>query len=187
MKDLEGKVAVVTGGAGGIGKAIGEAFLARGMKVVLADILEGPLDEATQDIGSADVIGVVTDVTSYESLCSTRDAAIDRFGAVHVICNNAGVGAGAKGQIWEHHLKDWTWSLDVNVLGIIYGMNAFVPTLVEQNEGHVVNTSSGNGGFTPMPSSSIYPVTKAAVVTITECLSPPFAILSGIDVMLIRE
>ena len=170
MKDLGGKVGVVTGGAGGIGKAIGEAFLAQGMKVVLADILEGPLEEATRDIGSDDVIGVATDVTSYDSLCATRDAALDRFGAVHVICNNAGVGSGSKGQIWEHHLNDWTWSLDVNVLGIINGMNAFVPTLVEQDEGHIVNTSSGNGGFTPMASTGIYPVTKAAVVTITECL-----------------
>ena len=170
MKNLEGKVGVVTGGAGGIGKAIGEAFLAEGMKVVLADVLEGPLKQAAEELGSEDVIGVVTDVTSYDSLSATRDAAIDRFGAVHVICNNAGVGSGSKGQIWEHHLNDWTWSLDVNVLGIINGMNAFVPGLIEQNEGHVVNTSSGNGGFTPMASTGIYPVTKAAVVTITECL-----------------
>jgi NAD(P)-dependent dehydrogenase (short-subunit alcohol dehydrogenase family) len=170
MKDLAGKVAVVTGGAGGIGKAIGEAFVAEGMKVVLADILKEPLDAAVADIGSDDLIGVVTDVTSYESLCATRDAAIERFGGVHVILNNAGVGAGAKGHMWEHHLKDWQWSLDVNVMGVINGMNAFVPHLVAQDEGHVVNTSSGNGGFTPMAATAIYPVTKAAVVTITECL-----------------
>ena len=170
MKDLKGKVGVVTGGGGGIGKAIGEAFLAEGMKVVLADIIEDPLHEAVKDLGSDDVIAAVTDVTSYESLCAARDIAIERFGAVHVICNNAGVGSGAKGHLWEHHVNDWKWSLDVNVLGIINGQNAFVPTLVAQDEGHVVNTSSGNGGFTPMASSGIYPVTKAAVVTITECL-----------------
>lgn len=170
MKDLEGKVGVVTGGGGGIGKAIGEAFLAEGMKVVLADIVEDPLHEAVKELGSDDVIGTVTDVTSYESLCEARDAAIERFGAVHVICNNAGVGSGATGHLWEHHVNDWKWSLDVNVLGIINGQNAFVPTLVAQNEGHVINTSSGNGGFTPMPSSGIYAVTKAAVVTLTECL-----------------
>ncbi len=170
MVDLEGKVAVVTGGGGGIGVAIGEAFLAEGMKVVLADVIEDRLDAAVKDIGSDDVIGVVTDVTSYESLCATRDAAIDHFGGIHVICNNAGVGSGAVGHLWEHHLNDWKWSLDVNVLGIINGLNAFVPTLVAQDEGHVVNTSSGNGGFTPMASTGIYPVTKAAVVTITECL-----------------
>ncbi len=170
MKDLAGKVAVVTGGAGGIGKAIGEGFLAQGMKVVLADILKGPLDDAVADIASNDLIGVVTDVTSYESLCAARDAAIERFGGVHAIINNAGVGAGAKGHMWEHHLNDWQWAMDVNVMGIINGMNAFVPHLVAQDEGHVVNTSSGNGGFTPMAATAIYPVTKAAVVTITECL-----------------
>ena len=170
MQDLRGKVGVVTGGGGGIGKAIGEAFLAEGMKVVLADIVEEPLRQAVKDLGSDDVIGVVTDVTSYESLCKTRDEAIERFGAVHVICNNAGVGSGAKGHMWEHHLNDWKWSLDVNVLGVINGQNAFVPALVAQDEGHVVNTSSGNGGFTPMVSTGIYPVTKAAVTTLTECL-----------------
>jgi len=170
VKDLAGKVAVVTGGGGGIGKAIGEAFLAEGMKVVLADIVEDPLEAAVSDIGSDDVIGIPTDVASFDSLCATRDATLERFGAVHVICNNAAVGANAKGQLWEHHLNDWKWSLDVNVLGVINGMNAFLPVLVAQDEGHVVNTSSGNGGFTPMASTGIYPVTKAAVTTLTECL-----------------
>ena len=98
------------------------------------------------------------------------DPIIERFGAVHVVCNNAGVGSGATGHLWEHHLNDWKWSLDVNVMGVINGQNAFVPTLVEQDEGHVINTSSGNGGFTPMVSTGIYPVTKAAVTTLTECL-----------------
>ena len=170
MKDLNGKVGVVTGGGGGIGKAIGVAMLEEGMQVVLADVLDGPLQEAVQEIGSDDLIGVTADVTSYESMCDLRDAAIAKFGGVHVICNNAGVGSGAKGNMWEHHLNDWKWSLDVNVLGIVNGINVFVPMLVEQNEGHVVNTSSGNGGFTPMVNSAIYPVTKAAVTTISECL-----------------
>ena len=170
MKDLRDKVAVVTGGGGGIGRAIGEAMLAEGMKVVLADIVEDQLGETVSEIGSDDVIGVPTDVASFESLCATRDAAIERFGTVHVICNNAAVGAGAKGSVWEHHLNDWRWSLEVNVLGVINGMNAFIPTLIEQDEGHVVNTSSGNGAYFPIASSGIYPVTKAAVTTLTECL-----------------
>lgn len=170
MEHLRGKVAFVTGGAGGIGRAIGEAFLAEGMRVVLADVLREPLDATVKEIGSEDLVGVVTDVTSYESLCAARDETLERFGGVHVVCNNAGIGAGATGHVWEHHAKDWEWSLDVNVLGVIHGMNAFVPTLVAQDEGHVVNTSSGNGGFTPMAATGIYPVTKAAVVTLTECL-----------------
>ena len=133
MKDLRDKVAVVTGGGGGIGRAIGEAMLAEGMKVVLADIVEDQLGEIVSEIGSDDVIGVQTDVASFESVCDLRDAAIERFGSVHVICNNAAVGAGAKGSVWEHHLNDWKWSLDVNVLGVINGMNAFIPTLIEQD------------------------------------------------------
>ena len=170
MRDLEGKVGVVTGGAGGIGKAIGVAMLAENMKVVLADVLDEQLQEAVQEIGSDDLIGVASDVTSYESMCALRDKTIETFGAVHVICNNAGVGSGAKGNMWEHHNNDWKWSIDVNVLGIVNGINAFVPTLVAQDEGHVVNTSSGNGGFTPLANSAIYAVTKAAVTCITECL-----------------
>ena len=170
MKDLRNKVAVVTGGSGGIGKAIGEAMLAEGMKVVLADIVEDDLSQTAKDFGSDDLIGIPVDVTSFDSLCALRDATIDRFGGVHVIVNNAAVGAGAKGSVWEHHLNDWQWSLEVNVLGVINGMNAFIPTLIEQNEGHVVNTSSGNGAYFPIASSGIYPVTKAAVTTLTECL-----------------
>lgn len=170
MKDLQGKVAVVTGGSGGIGRAIGEAMLAEGMKVVLADIVEDDLAEAAASFGSDDLVGIPVDVTDIGSLESLRDATIDRFGGVHVIVNNAAVGAGAKGSVWEHHLNDWKWSLEVNVLGVINGMNTFIPTLVEQNEGHVVNTSSGNGAYYPIASSGIYPVTKAAVTTLTECL-----------------
>lgn len=170
MEDLNGKVGVITGGGGGIGLAIGEAFLAQGMKVALLDVVEEPLATAVKGLDSAAVIGIPADVTSLDSLCAARDEILDRFGAVHVICNNAAVGAGAKGNVWEHHVNDWKWSLDVNVMGVINGMNAFVPGLVEQDEGHVVNTSSGNGGFTPLASTGIYPVTKSAVVTITECL-----------------
>jgi len=145
-------------------------MLAKGMKVVLADITAEKLDGVVKEFDSADVAGVPVDVTDFDSLCDLRDQTLDRFGGCHVIVNNAAVGAGAKGSVWEHHLNDWKWSLDVNVLGVINGMNAFIPLLVEQNEGHVVNTSSGNGAYYPMASSGIYPVTKAAVTTLTECL-----------------
>jgi NAD(P)-dependent dehydrogenase (short-subunit alcohol dehydrogenase family) len=170
MRELRDKVAVVTGGSGGIGIAIGEAMLAEGMKVVLCDIDEGALDQAVKEVGSKDLIGMPVDVTSIDSLTEVRDATIKHFGGVHTIVNNAAVGAGAKGSVWEHHLNDWKWSLEVNVVGVVNGMNVFVPTLIEQDEGHVVNTSSGNGAYFPMPASGIYPVTKAAVTTLTECL-----------------
>jgi NAD(P)-dependent dehydrogenase (short-subunit alcohol dehydrogenase family) len=90
---------------------------------------------------------------------------------VHVLCNNAGVGSGAEGRMWEYELSDWTWALGVNVWGVIHGVNAFVPGMVESGEeGHVVNTSSGNGGVAPLPTTPIYALTKAAVTCLTECL-----------------
>jgi NAD(P)-dependent dehydrogenase (short-subunit alcohol dehydrogenase family) len=173
MESLEGRVAVITGGAGGIGRAMGEAFGAAGMKVVLADVQPEPLDKTVAELRAQglEAVGIAADVSSYESVRDLRDAAIDAFGAVHVLCNNAGIGAGAEGPIWEHELRDWAWAIGVNVWGVIHGINAFVPAMLAGGEpGHVVNTSSGNGGISPLPSTPQYAATKAAVVTITECL-----------------
>jgi NAD(P)-dependent dehydrogenase (short-subunit alcohol dehydrogenase family) len=179
MKDLRGKVAVVTGGAGGIGRAIGRRFGHEGMKVVLADVLAAPLEEATRALAGEgiEVAGVVTDVTDYSSVESLAKEAVDRFGAVQVVCNNAGAGGVSEGYMWEHDLADWHWGLDVNVLGVIHGIKAFVPILLEQGEGHVVNTCSGNGGFAPIargamggPATAVYPMTKAAVLCLSESL-----------------
>jgi NAD(P)-dependent dehydrogenase (short-subunit alcohol dehydrogenase family) len=173
VQDFEGKVAVVTGGGQGIGRALIERFGAEGMKVVLADVVPELVDGTTGELRDQglDVTGVVTDVTSLESVEALRDATLDAYGAVHVVCNNAGIGSGSEGQIWEHHVNDWRWSLDVNVMGVVNGINAFVPTMLGRGEvGHVVNTTSGNGGFTPLINSAVYATTKAAVTTITECL-----------------
>lgn len=179
MVDLRGKTAVVTGGAGGIGRALGRRFGREGMKVVLADVLADPLDEATralQDEG-IEAVGVIADVTDYDSVEALAKAALERFGAVHVVCNNAGTGAVSEGYLWEHDLADWRWGIDVNVLGVIHGIKAFVPILLEAGEGHVINTCSGNGGFAPIargalggPATAVYPMTKAAVLCLTESL-----------------
>src|SRR5438309_486668 len=173
MKDVVGKVAVVTGGGQGIGRALAEKFTSEGMKVVIADVVPDLVAKTTGELRDQgrEVTGVVTDVTSLDSVEALRDATLEAYDAVHVVCNNAGIGSGSEGHIWEHHVNDWRWSLDVNVMGVVNGINAFVPTLLAQGEdGHVVNTTSGNGGFTPLINSAVYATTKAAVVTITECL-----------------
>ncbi len=173
MRTLQGRVGVVTGGAGGLGRAIGERFAAAGMRVVLADVQAEPLERTVAECRDAgmEVIGVQTDVTNFASVEALRDATLSAFGSVHVVCNNAGIGAGAEGRMWEHELNDWKWAIGVNMMGVVHGINAFVPVMLEQNdEGHIVNTSSGNGGVSPLPSTPQYAATKAAVVTITECL-----------------
>src|SRR3954454_5165645 len=173
MKEFQGKVAVVTGAGQGIGRALVERFTDEGMKVVLADVVPALVDQTTGELRDEgrDVVGVVTDVTSLESVEALRNATLDAFGAVHLVCNNAGIGSGSEGQIWEHHVNDWRWSLDVNVMGVVNGIDAFVPTLLASGEEcHVVNTTSGNGGFTPLINSAVSATTKAACTTITECL-----------------
>jgi len=173
ITELSGRVAVVTGGAGGIGRAMGERFAREGMKVALADVDQGALDDAVGKLRAdgLDAIGVACDVADYASVEQLRDTVLEQYGAVHLLCNNAGIGAGAEGALWEHELNDWRWAVNVNVYGIIHGINAFVPTMTATGEhGHVVNTSSGNGGVSPLRGTPQYAVTKAAVVTLTECL-----------------
>ena len=173
MKELAGRVAVVTGGAGGIGAALGERLAGEGMTVVLADVDPGPLSAVTEGLRARDldVAGIPCDVADYASVERLRDRVLEDYGDVHLLCNNAGIGAGAEGALWEHELNDWRWAFDVNVYGVIHGINAFVPSMVASgSEGHVVNTSSGNGGVSPLRGTPQYAVTKAAVVTLTECL-----------------
>jgi len=172
MKELKGKVAVITGGAGGIGKAMGERFLGEGMKVVLSDLNAENLQSAVNELRPlGEVIGVPADVSQLESVESLRDAVLNEFGKVHVVCNNAGVASGAHGKLWEHEINDWRFAFSVHVYGVINGINAFVPTLLAQGEeAHIVNTSSNNGGFSPIAMSPTYATCKAAVVTLSECL-----------------
>ncbi len=173
MKDFVGKVAIVTGGGQGIGRALVERFCAEGMRAVVADVVPDLVARTTAELREQgyDVLGVGTDVTDLASVEALRDATLAEYGAIHVLCNNAGIGSASEGQIWDHHVNDWRWSFDVNVMGVVNGIHAIVPTmLAEDVEGHVVNTTSSNGGFTPLINSAVYATTKSAVTTITECL-----------------
>jgi NAD(P)-dependent dehydrogenase (short-subunit alcohol dehydrogenase family) len=177
MQDLEGKVAVVTGGAGGIGRALVERFVAEGMRVVVADVETGALDRTVVELkeGGADVIGVPTDVMSSESVEALAEAAYAAYGAVHVVCNNAGVGPPG-GLVWETTPNDWRWTFGVNVFGVAHGIQAFVPRMLAAGaEGVVINTSSPDGPIAPMPQASVYAATKCAVTCVTECLAAQLA------------
>lgn len=173
MELREGQVAVVTGAASGIGRALARRFAAEGLSVVLGDVEEGPLAEAADELmeGGAQILARTVDVSEPGEVRAFADAAYDTFGAVHVLCNNAGVGSGAEGPMWEHEPNDWKRALAVNVRGVFHGVQAFVPRMLAGGEpGHVVNTSSGDGGLAPLPSASVHAVTTSAVVTMTESL-----------------
>jgi len=169
MEDLQGKVAVITGGASGIGRAVADRAAGEGMKIVLADIEQGPLKVAVDDLTSngAEALGVVTDVSEAASVQALRDRALDRFGAVHLVHNNAGIGLG--GPIWEVSEAEWRWILGVNLWGVVHGVAAFTPLLIEQGEGHIVNTASV-AGLIAAPFLGPYNATKQAVVAISETL-----------------
>jgi NAD(P)-dependent dehydrogenase (short-subunit alcohol dehydrogenase family) len=167
MRELSGRVAVVTGAASGIGRGLAGAFAREGMKVVLADVEDEPLHAAAAEIGG-DALAVPTDVSDRASVDALADAAYDRFGAVHVVCNNAGV-AGGGGALWETSANDWTWVMGVNLMGVVHGVQAFVPRMIAgAEEGHIVNTSSVLGLSTGP--GSIYSVTKHAVTRLSEGL-----------------
>lgn len=169
MEHLKGKVAVITGGASGIGKAVAIRAAAEGMRVVLADIEERALAQAEAELraAGAEVSAVVTDVADAASVRHLRDQAVARFGTVHLVHNNAGVAAG--GPIWDVGEEDWRWIIGVNVMGVVHGIATFVPLLLEQGEGHVVNTASIAGLTTPAMLGP-YNATKHAVVAISETL-----------------
>ncbi len=170
MRELSGKVAVVTGAASGIGRAMADRFVADGMRVVLSDIEEPALAAATDELrdAGADVLPVVTDTSLRESVDELARRTLDHFGAVHVVCNNAGVGSRGL-ELVDVPEQDFAWVLGVNLWGVMHGIWAFVPHLIEQGEGHVVNTASISG-FSHRPRMGPYNASKAAVVALSETL-----------------
>ena len=174
MRELSGKVAVVTGAASGIGRGMAERWCREGMKVVLADVEDEALALAEKELSAtgADVLAVRTDVSKANDMDALAQATLDHFGAVHVLCNNAGVGGGGLAQQLTE--KDWQWVLGVNLWGVIHGQRVFLPTLIEQNEGHIVNTASV-AGLISSPFMSPYCASKFAVVGISECLQKELA------------
>jgi NAD(P)-dependent dehydrogenase (short-subunit alcohol dehydrogenase family) len=172
------RVVVITGGASGLGRALGERFAAEGARVVLADIERDRLERTAGELGksaAAEVAPIVVDVTDPASVEALAAEVYDRFGAAHVLINNAGVGAPAA-KPWETTPNDWRWVHSVNVFGVAHGIQAFVPRMIASGEpGYVVNTSSGDGAVNPLPGASVYAASKAAVATLTECLAAQLA------------
>jgi NAD(P)-dependent dehydrogenase (short-subunit alcohol dehydrogenase family) len=170
VKELNGRVAVITGGASGIGLAMAEAFGAEGMKLVIADIEAERLGSAVADLRakSFDAIGVRTDVSTYADVEALAQATLAAFGKVHVVCNNAGVSI--TGPSWKMSLDDWRWIYDVNFWGVVHGIKAFTPILIEQGEpAHIINTSS-EAAFLSIGEHAPYCSSKAAVVSISIAL-----------------
>ena len=173
MKDLAGKVAVITGAGSGFGREFARLGARAGMKLVLADVQRDALDAVVSELGGAgaQVIGEVVDVADSGQVAQLADRAFQTFGPVHLLMNNAGVGGG--GYLWENTDKDWHWVMGVNLMGVVHGIQHFVPRMLEANlhgtPGHVVNTAS-MAGWLCAPLMGVYNVSKHAVVALSETL-----------------
>ena len=178
MFEFENRAAVITGAAGGIGKAMAQRFARAGMKLVLSDIDGKLLADTSQALrgAGAEGISVTADVANAESVSSLADVAYDAFGSVGLLCNNAGVvPSGRHRAIWEFPLEDWTWAINVNVMGVVHGLRAFVPRMLRQGaRAHIINTAS-IAGLVTGTRAPLYSATKHAVVRITEALHASLA------------
>ncbi len=178
MQDFQGKVVVVTGGASGIGRALAARFAAQGAHIVIGDVEADALEQAVAKLrfeSGAEVEGVVTDVTDPAQMQALADAAVARFGGVHVFFNNAGVGGG--GLSWEMPLSTWEWVIGVDLWGVIHGVRTFVPLLIQQPEAYIVNTASV-AGLMAAPFMGPYNAAKHAVVAISETLHHELALMA---------
>jgi NAD(P)-dependent dehydrogenase (short-subunit alcohol dehydrogenase family) len=181
MKEFKGRIAVVTGAASGIGRGLADRFAAEGMRVVLADVEQPALDDAAHALKDAghEVIAVRTDVSKHEDVEALAQATMDAYGAVHIVCNNAGVGGGGPQTSWESPLGDWEWVLGVNLWGVIHGVRAFVPLMLAGgDEGHIVNTASV-AGLIAGAGGPAYTTSKFGVVGYSEALHHELAMASG--------
>lgn len=172
MRDFAGRTAVVTGAASGIGRALAERAAQAGMAVVLADVEPGALAQAAHEMsaGGHRVLAVRTDVSDADSVEDLARQALEAFGAIHLVCNNAGVAPAARFRpVWEYPLEDWRWTLDVNLWGVIHGVRTFMPILLRQEAGHMVNTASV-AGLISGSSTPVYGVAKHGVVRLTEAV-----------------
>jgi NAD(P)-dependent dehydrogenase (short-subunit alcohol dehydrogenase family) len=179
MKEFKEKVAVVTGAASGIGQALAKRFAQAGMKVVLADVEAGALEQAAHEVeaSGAAVLAVRTDVSKAIEVERLAHAALEKFGAVHVVCNNAGVVT--SGPTWMQTVADWEWVLGVNLWGVIHGVRVFTPVLLSQGvEGHIVNTAS-MAGMIAGPGTATYNVSKFGVVALSESLHHELLLLGS--------
>ena len=173
--DFLGKTAVVTGGAGGVGKCLCIELSKLGCNVAVVDIDQKRVDatvEELRSLGKGRAIGVQCDITKEAMVFSMADKVFETFGNVHLLFNNAGVGLGeAQKKLWDLPVSDWRWGIDVNVMGIVHGIKAFIPRMLAKGEeGFVVNSSSANGGLYSLPNTPIYAATKASVTSISEVL-----------------
>lgn len=171
MKELKGKVAVITGGGSGLGRELALACARRGMKLLLADVDEPGMAETARLAGAArggtEIDTMRVDVSKLEQVEALAQRAKTHFGGAYLLFNNAGVSCG--GPLWEHTVADWQWVLGVNLQGVAWGIKAFVPLLLEQGEGHIVNTASA-AGWLNAPGGGIYNASKSAVVSLSETL-----------------
>lgn len=173
MRDFNGKVAVITGGASGVGRSLAFSLGRRGAKIAVGDVDKGAMAQVRDDLAAANIEAIVEfcDVTSLESLNALADSTEAAFGRIDLVFANAGIGAGESGAMWDYSEKDWQWCFNVNMWGVINSIRAFMPRLVARNEeAHFVVTGSGNGALLVYPDQPIYTASKAAVHAITENL-----------------